>query len=181
MNDSTCAIEDLHDAFSRRLRAFVVARTKDDALADDIVQDAFVKLAEHCARGRSCKYPKSLLLSVAAHLLADHYRGRTPRAESLRPEHEEVAQPEQEALEKEWLECVLPLMEQLPEPYRNAVRLADIDQVPHVDIARRTGVSVSGVKSRVQRGRARLRDMLLRMCEIERDRRGGIMQCDPRR
>jgi len=180
VTDGSCSVEDLYASFRGKLRTFIVARTRDDALADDIVQEAFIKLADYCARGGSCTYRRSLLFKVAANLVADHFRAQTARAEPLRPEHEEVAQPEQEDSDTEWLECFGSLIERLPQPYREAVQLADIGQMRHQDIATRAGVSVSGVNMRVQRGRAMLRELLLQMCEVERDRRGGITQCQPR-
>jgi RNA polymerase sigma-70 factor (ECF subfamily) len=46
--------------------------------------------------------------------------------------------------------------------------------------AERLGLSVPGAKSRVQRGRARLRAMLLRCCQIETDRRGRVVAFETR-
>ena len=41
----------MYQAFRSTLKGFVAKKPGDDALADDIVQDAFLKLANHCARG----------------------------------------------------------------------------------------------------------------------------------
>jgi RNA polymerase sigma-70 factor (ECF subfamily) len=183
MNEADCTIEDLYESLRSKLKGFVTARTRDEALADDIVQDTFVKLTNYCTRGGSCKYPKSFLFRVAANLMADHFRGMVEShvVEVRQQDLEDVPQPGKASLNKEIIECFVVLINQLPEPYREAVRLADIEQMPHKDVAVRMGISLPGVKSRVQRGRAKLRDMLLQMCEIERDRHGNIIQCDPRR
>jgi RNA polymerase sigma-70 factor (ECF subfamily) len=54
------------------------------------------------------------------------------------------------------------------------MRLTAFEGVPQVDAARRLGISTSGMKSRVQRGRRLLREALLACCEVSLDRRGGI-------
>ena len=73
-----------------------------------------------------------------------------------------------------------PFVAALPERYREAVRLSELDGLNHAAVAERLGLSVSGVKSRVQRGREQLRAMLHRCCEIALDARGGPMKCEVR-
>jgi RNA polymerase sigma-70 factor (ECF subfamily) len=57
--------------------------------------------------------------------------------------------------------------------------LIEIEGVSQVDAARRLGLSVSGMKSRVQRGRAKLRALLEARCRIAVDARGRVVGCDP--
>lgn len=63
----------------------------------------------------------------------------------------------------------------LPDPYQQAVRLFELEGVPQQEIADRLGLSLSGAKSRVQRGRDRLRALLFDCCTFERDRRGNVI------
>jgi len=46
-------------------------------------------------------------------------------------------------------------------------------------VARRLDISLSGAKSRVQRARTKLQDLVLGCCRIERDHRGAIMHAEP--
>ena len=71
--------------------------------------------------------------------------------------------------------CLRRMVEQLPEPYREAMKLADFDGVPQQAIADRMGISLSGAKSRVQRGRQQLREMISDCCKVERDVRGNVL------
>ena len=68
----------------------------------------------------------------------------------------------------------------LPSPYREAITLTELEGLTQAEAARMVGISVSGMKSRVQRGRARLREMFEACCEIALDGRGAVMQCEPR-
>jgi RNA polymerase sigma-70 factor, ECF subfamily len=71
--------------------------------------------------------------------------------------------------------CITPMVSQLPDDYRQAIELTELEGMTQIAAAERVGLSVPGMKSRVQRGRARLRSMLLRCCEIETDHRGHVL------
>jgi RNA polymerase sigma-70 factor, ECF subfamily len=75
--------------------------------------------------------------------------------------------------------CLTPLIARLPEPYREAIRLVEIDGLPQRDLSERFAVSLSGAKSRVQRGRDKLKDLLLHCCQVELDKRGNVMDYHP--
>ena len=77
-------------------------------------------------------------------------------------------------LREELSRCLAPLARRLPETYREALVMTEFEGVTQVDAARALGLSVSGMKSRVQRGREQLKAMLLDCCEVELDRRGSI-------
>ena len=68
----------------------------------------------------------------------------------------------------------------LPDDYRRAVEMTEIEGLTQAAAAERLGLSVPGAKSRVQRARARLKEMLLRCCEIETDRRGRVVAFEAR-
>jgi RNA polymerase sigma-70 factor (ECF subfamily) len=68
----------------------------------------------------------------------------------------------------------------LPEPYGEAIRLTEFDGLTQKELAERLGISLSGAKSRVQRGREQLRKMLHECCTFEFDRRGKVIDCAPR-
>jgi RNA polymerase sigma-70 factor, ECF subfamily len=67
----------------------------------------------------------------------------------------------------------------LPDPYRDAIVLTEFDGLSQKELAGRLGISVSGAKSRVQRGRALLKRQLLDCCQFEFDR-GSVIDCNPR-
>lgn len=68
----------------------------------------------------------------------------------------------------------------LPEPYRQALELSELEGIPQRKVAERLGISLSGAKSRIQRGRKLLRDALLECCHFDFDRRGRILEFVPR-
>jgi RNA polymerase sigma-70 factor, ECF subfamily len=76
--------------------------------------------------------------------------------------------------------CMAPMLQRLPQVYREAITLTDLRGLNQADAARHSGVSLSGMKSRVQRGRRQLRAVLEDCCRIQLDRRGGIVAYDRR-
>jgi RNA polymerase sigma-70 factor, ECF subfamily len=64
---------------------------------------------------------------------------------------------------------------------QDALRIVELEGVTQVEAARRVGLSVSGMKSRVQRARQRLKTLIEDCCRVERDRRGGIVSLEARR
>lgn len=72
------------------------------------------------------------------------------------------------------------MIRSLPDGYREAVQLAEIEEQTQQDVADRLGLSLSGAKSRIQRGRAMLKDVLEACCSFELDGRGRVMGCDPK-
>ncbi len=170
-------------AFQSRLRAYVRRRV-DPAVADDVVGDIMLRLVRHEGKLAAAENPTAWMLRVAANAISDHHRRRDVKRRALaRLEFEEeswsVEEPDSGA-STEMAGCLIPLIRGLPEAYGQALLLTDIEGMTQAAAARRLGLTVSGVKSRVQRGRARLKQALLGCCAIEVDRRGRIRDYRPR-
>ena len=73
------------------------------------------------------------------------------------------------------------MIERMPDHYRQALMLSDIQGLRQRDLARREGLSLSGAKSRVQRGREMLKGMLLNCCRFEFDKNGNPIDYEPRK
>ena len=76
--------------------------------------------------------------------------------------------------------CMTPMIRQLPPAYREAITLPDLEGVNQAEAAARAGVSVLGMKSRIQRGRKQLKAVLEECCRVHLDRRGTIVAYDHR-
>jgi RNA polymerase sigma-70 factor (ECF subfamily) len=78
---------------------------------------------------------------------------------------------------RELATCLAPMLSKLAPAYQEAIRIVDLEGATQQEAAERAGVSLSGMKSRVQRGRQQLRTLLEACCRIDLDRRGGIASC----
>lgn len=155
--------------YRQRLLRFVRSRVHNDAIAEDIVHDVLVKAWEKRATQRGSMMP--WLFQITMNAVRDHYRAR--RLFPL-PEGFEIAdEPTSDDL-KQLFTCMAFMVNELEEPYRTTFIRSEIDGIPMAAIANELGISVSGVKSRVQRTRARVRNALLECCALERNTRGEI-------
>jgi RNA polymerase sigma-70 factor (ECF subfamily) len=84
-----------------------------------------------------------------------------------------------EEIKQELAQCLLPLLKQLPPPYHQAVMWFEIQGLTQQEVARKQGITLSGAKSQVQRGRRLLKNLLLGCCRVELNHRGSIMNYVP--
>ena len=128
---------------------------------------------------------------TARNVIVDYYRSSTARqevasggAENLAAasgESQAPSQDDERAALQELAACMTPMIRQLPPAYREAVTLADLEGVNQADAAARARASLSGMKSRIQRGRQQLKAVFEECCRVQLDRRGTIVAYDPRR
>jgi RNA polymerase sigma-70 factor, ECF subfamily len=95
------------------------------------------------------------------------------------PKPEQGPEPPRQGRRGELAGCLRSLVDQLAEPYRSAVTAVDLGGQTQTDVARRLGLSVSGMKSRVQRGRRQLRRLLTECCRVHTSPSGGISGYEP--
>jgi len=179
----------------RGLRTFIGKRVANEAEADDILQEVFLRMH---ARLDSLKDPEkvtSWLYQIARNAVVDYYRSPERRKEipaGLAADVEmgvPAVAPSDDAsdrLRTELADCLRPMLDRLSRDYREAITLVELEGLTQQAAATRMGLSLSGMKSRVQRGRRQLKRMLDQCCAIELDRRGGVADyavrngsCDP--
>lgn len=169
--------EDAWAEFETRLQAYIRRRVTPSAV-DDLVGDVMLRLVQHRDKLEAADNPVAWMLRTASNVVADHYRKRAAEERALAqsatepPRHEADepnSAPEEIAL------CLVPFIQGLPEPYREALMLTEVEGLSQREAAERLGVSVSGMKSRVQRGRSKLKDSLDRCCAFQLDRRGTVL------
>ena len=174
MDDTIDTIDGIWKAYQAGLLGFIRRRVDNPAAAEDILQDVFVRVLTRIDTLTDAGKIKGWLYRIARNAIIDHYRasGKTG------PLPENIAAPEVDASEqarRDIEDCVLPFIRNLPDKYREAVTLSEIEGLTQEQVAQRQGITLSGAKSRVQRGRAMIKDMLTECCRFEFDRRGSLV------
>jgi RNA polymerase sigma-70 factor (ECF subfamily) len=160
----------------RRLRPFV-ARQVPATDVDDVLQDVFVRMQRGLAALREEERFTSWLFQIARSSVAEHVRGKARHPVAVEPALELPAPPSEEddrEASRALSACVSLFVARLASPYREAVTLVELEGLTAREAAEMAGISVSGMKSRVQRGRAQLREMFERCCEIALDARHKV-------
>ena len=172
--------------FHARLLGFIVRRVGNRDSAEDILQDVMLRIHRHAGELERSSAVGAWVHQIARNAIADHYRRASTRRE--RPSGIDLDRQEPLVLEgappelrSELAGCLGPLLEQLPPLHREALVLTELDGLTQASAAVQLGLSGSGMKSRVQRGRAQLKELLTACCEIELDRRGGVQSYRPLR
>lgn len=166
------------DALRAELYRFV-ARRIPAADADDVVQEALLRIHRGLPRLREQGAVIGWLYQVTRNALADHLRGARPTAE-LEDDPAAPAPPEDDAAFTALAGCLAPFVAMLPDHHREALELVELRGVSQVDAAAQLGIPLSTMKSRVQRGRAQLREALEQCCQIAVDARGHVVDVTPR-
>lgn len=167
------------------LLAFIARRVSDPDTAEDILQDIMLRIHQHSSERVRPESITAWLYGVTRNAIIDHYRRASVRRE--RPagtyldfhEAEEPPDADPDQQRRELAGCLTPLLARLPAIYRDALQLTDVEGLTQVEAAARVGLSVSGMKTRVQRGRHQLKSLLEQCCEIAVDRRGGVADYQP--
>ncbi len=175
MNQETLSTETIWKLLSEKLRSFLLQRVSDPQVADDLLQETFLRIHKKLDDVHDEQRLTAWVFQIARNLVIDYYRSKGQERPTELPN--DVAAPAQErenlnVLVEDWLPIMIA---ELPEAYREAVDLYELKEMPQQQIAEQLNISLSGAKSRVQRGRAKLKSLLFECCSFEQDRRGNII------
>jgi RNA polymerase sigma-70 factor (ECF subfamily) len=164
------------------LRKFIRRRVRDEHTADDLLQDVLLKAQTNLAAAPPAERLSAWLFQIARNTIIDHYRSPQNRPSPATDESLDPPAPDDapdDDLTHELTGCLAPMIDKLPEPYREALTLADRDGLTQQAIASRLGLSLPGAKSRVQRARKLLRDRMVDCCAVQLDRTGRVLDHHP--
>jgi RNA polymerase sigma-70 factor, ECF subfamily len=170
--------------FAGPLRSFLARRVPLEVDTEDVLQDVFIRIQAQLPNLRDADRVDAWIFQIARNVVADAFRRRARRevftegdaARELVPEVDDDGHSGEAAL----VSCLTSMIERLPDPYREAIELTEIRGMTQVEAAKMVGISLSGMKSRVQRGREHLKNIIQGLCHVETDVRGRVIECDPR-
>ena len=171
---SQAAFDTAVTELAAKVRGFIRRRVRDEATADDLAQETLLKVYRSRAALRDGQRIEAWLYRIARTTLIDFYRRQRPGAELPADLADESKEPADEVT-ADMTRSLRIFLEELPEAYREPVRLAEFEGLPLAKIALRLDLSPTAVKSRVRRGRAMLKKKLQDCCRLEFDRMGKII------
>jgi RNA polymerase sigma-70 factor (ECF subfamily) len=165
-----------------KLRPFIAHRVRAAADVDDVLQDVFLRMQRGLAGLRDDQRFGPWVYQVARSAIADHQRAaqRHPLADGKPLEECAAVEDDESSVALELASYIAPFVATLPSPYREALTLTELEGLTQKDAALMLGISLSGMKSRVQRGRQQLRKAFEDCCHIALDVRGRVVACAPR-
>ena len=161
------------------LHRFISRRVRDPAAADDVLQDTFLKVHRGIDSLRDDERLAPWVFRIARNAIVDHARRHRAKPPDDTVE-DRAPQSDDENVNDTVARWLRPMLQSLPEEYRVALELVELEGLTQTELAERLGISISGAKSRVQRGRVRLKRVLNDCCELQLDRRGNVIDYQPR-
>ncbi|MDN4165124.1 sigma-70 family RNA polymerase sigma factor [Cytophagales bacterium LB-30] len=159
--------------YQKQLLAFIQKRLKDSDTSKEVLNEVLMKVYDHCEQVPQVRNARAWLFQITRNAVNDYFR-KSQRFSSLESAPEPMAEWEQE-LEQQIAACVRPLIQLLPEGYALPLIKSDLEGIPQQQIAEEMGLGLSAVKSRIQRGREKLKAQFHECCIIEQDKQGKIV------
>jgi RNA polymerase sigma-70 factor, ECF subfamily len=169
--------EQIWDNYHQEIYRFIRSRIKDADTAKDVLQDVFIKVHLNGSQIKEESKIKPWLYQVTRNIVHDHFRKQKP---TLDIDEMEVAEEKPIPVSLAGFEtCLVSFLPKLPEKYREAVTIVDLQNSNQLELAVRLNISYSALKSRVQRGRQLLKKYFVNCCRVSADKYGNIISYKP--
>lgn len=164
--------------YRKELIHFVRSKVSNQTTAEDIVQEVLLKINRELSTLKDKEKLLPWMYSITRNEITTYYRRKKDLLD-IDTLHISGEKEEESTAQKELAQCLRPMINALPEKYREALTLSELEGVPQREVGQSLGLSTSGAKSRVQRGREILRRQLTENCHLIMDAKGSIMdyQC----
>lgn len=169
---------EIWESLADRLRLFLVSKVKDNALADDLLQETFIRIHSKIDELRDETKVEAWVYQIARNIINDHFRKSTPEKVTDMPDLLEEDAETHEAMGQTIRDMVL-FMDELPEQDCQALCQVEFEGLSIKEYAQKAGISYTAAKSRVARARYKLSDLLMNCCHYEFDKYGTVISYHP--
>lgn len=168
-------LEQLWDEYHNHIRNFVLHKTNHHTDTEDIVQITFMKAYEGMARLQDEEKRRAWIFQIARNSIVDHFR-KEKKTETLLDNVNMVEEELVADCNSEAVAGMMSILTRMPNKYREALELSELQGMSQKQLSEQLNISYSGAKSRVQRGRQLVKEMMTSCCTIEADHYGNIVE-----
>ncbi len=168
----------IYNEFHRELLGYVRSKIRSKEDAEDVVQNVFIKIAANVDKLDGKEKLKNWIYTVTRNAVIDFYRAnaRKGRVAVVGEIPDDVFDEADIDPTKGLDQCMHTMIALLPVAYRDILIDAEIKGIRQKELAARYGMAYASMRSRVQRGRERLKQIFYNCCHIETDRMGNVME-----
>ncbi|WP_298220887.1 RNA polymerase sigma factor SigZ [Flavobacterium sp.] len=164
--------------FHQELKAFILNKTRNSADTDDILQEVFIKIIRNIEKVNQAENLRNYLYGIVRNSINDYFRNKKIVSDDLEMV-EKITEEDTQSLNMTIAECCIkPFINKLPNDYREALLITEFQNISQKELAEKLNISYSGAKSRVQRGREKLKELILNCCSYQSDKYGNLVQND---
>jgi RNA polymerase sigma-70 factor, ECF subfamily len=169
----------LWDEFSTDLKIFIKSKVKNDSASDDILQEVFLRIHNNINSLKDENKIKAWIYQITRNVIIDHFRAVNREQKESELLKELSYTPTSTRFMDEAITDMIKSMDQLAPEYCEALCLIELEGMSQTEYAEKKGLSYSGAKSRVQRARVMLKEMLLKCCHYQADKYGTVISIQP--
>ena len=166
-----CNIFEIWEEYKSSLLGYIKKRVSDNSDANDILQDVLLKSYQFCSKGKTILHLKSWLYKITQNAIIDYYKKSNkniPFDIDPQYEHNELS------LIGEASEYIKALLKLLPDKYAIPLYMYDLKGVDQKTISKNLNLTLPNTKSRIQRGRVKLKERFLECCIVDFDENGEM-------
>jgi RNA polymerase sigma-70 factor, ECF subfamily len=172
-------IKNIWDAISSGLKSFILSRVNNEADASDILQDTYLKVHVNIHKLKDTARIKPWIYQITRNLIIDYYRAGIHGKPDAGQLHD-LSGTASDVFMDIAVQDMIRMMENLSPEYCEALCLTELEGLSQKEFAERKGLSYSGAKSRVQRARVMLKDLLMKCCHYQFDKYGTVFDIQPK-
>jgi RNA polymerase sigma-70 factor (ECF subfamily) len=167
----------IYSQFSTALLQYIRSKIRSKEDAEDILQNIFTKISANVNSINGKDSIKNWLFTVTRNAIIDYYRtNKNSKQQSIEHLQAELSSADDDGDPAKGLDqCLHNMIAQLPDEYRNIITDSELNNIRQKDLAEKYNMAYPSLRSRVQRGRERLKQLLYNCCHIETDKRGNIL------
>lgn len=174
----TTEVTNIWTDFHKELKTFILNKTRNSADTDDILQEVFIKIIHNIDKVNQAENLRHYLYGIVRNAINDYFRSRKPIIDNTEIVVK-ITEEETQSLNTTIAECCIkPFINRLPDNYRDALLIAEFQDVSQKDLAEKLNISYSGAKSRVQRGKEKLKKLILNCCSYQSDKYGNLIDAE---
>lgn len=166
--------KDIWNIYADDVKYFILNRVKDRLVADDLLQETFIKVHTKLETLRNENKLKSWVFSIARYTVMDYFREQKREHKPFDEEFEEDCLFEDETLAHSEHDCLRGIIKSLPKKYRGPLFLSDIKGLKQAEIATQLRLPLSTVKSQIQRARKLIAQGFMDCCDFKINKDGFL-------
>ena len=154
--------QDIWKLHADDIKYFILSKVKDEVIADDLLQETFIKVHTKLNTLKDEDKLKSWLFSIARYTVLDYFRSKKLVYETT----DEDFIFEEQKLEHTEADCLHVIIKSLPKKYRDPLFLSDIKGIKQQQIANQLNLALPTIKSQIQRGRKMIAQGFVDCCDF---------------
>lgn len=164
--------QEIWNTYHLDVKRFVISKVKDETIADDIIQNTFIKVHTKLSTLKDTSKVKSWIMMIARNTTMDYFKSqKSSQFSDSIPQYED----EQDLETHDKKDCLYGIIKSLPKKYREPLFLSDIKGLKQADVAVQLRLELSTAKSRIQRARKMVTQGYMDCCDYKLNDKGFLV------